>query len=157
MVGLHLKGDLFMDFRIGAKIEEEPLKSKFVIHCSNMSGDADHYEETTTILESSLDVARFVRLYATYWLMDYEAKYQEKNVLTEVQRVGDELGFNESAIDTYVEMVGYDITTEGILAAPDSLSVVYHDANGNRFFVELLGDGSCITSLTQGNIKRIFP
>ncbi len=102
----------------------ESPKSKWFIEIEWMSGDGDHYEKVPYSFKTEEEFAKAYNI-----LKDIVGKlYYDKNQTEIKNRL-----WNELRID-----VEWDITSQGMMAQPHSISdMYYYDRNGVKFKINI--------------------
>lgn len=151
-----------MDFLINKSITSEPNPRNVLrLHVVGMSGDADHYETNTRDyknVEEMLPAFRMmIRGFQTARL------YDEKALNEAIEEEGDRLDEGHSdpkykayAMDVYSELVGYDVTSEGMLCMPERMYVTWFNDYGEEYAMTILLDnGEAVEQITEYNVKDL--
>lgn len=123
------------------KVSEAAIKkpkNKFVFHLKVMHGDADLYEENTVKLDSEERAIEYWNLFSFWFDCDFNKRWaDEEEIMEAFKNRAKELGIEDYPEDTYLDMVGMDITTGGnYYARLEGMWLTYFDENGIEHGVE---------------------
>jgi len=137
-------------------ISDSVPRNTFVLTVEVMHGDADQY--TTESYSYSKDDERglgeMVKLvYAVFNMRD--GAHETTLVEQELAEVGKDFKM-EYPSDMYIDLVGYDVTTNGnFLAVPEKLSIVWYDSMGVKYPVDIeLDDGTVLKTISMYTLRR---
>jgi hypothetical protein len=122
---------------------EPPPICIYRLHIKSMSGDADAYN--TEILDFKFDLEQpfvptdliiHIKLFMAFFELEWNQGCDEDLVAEGIILRGRELDILYP-IDTYCELVGNDVTCEGIWAKADEMWVTFFDHDGVEHNVEI--------------------
>lgn len=124
--------------KIGKPIVAEiPPVNTYELVATGMSGDGDHYEESSHF--GGLDeIMPYVQLLHALETMNWNATCEEKHIDRVLKTTAAEVGLDlDHASDWFHDMVGHDITSEDRYAMLNGIEMFWYDVNGQKFEVEI--------------------
>lgn len=143
-----------MDFIIdkAVTLEDNP-RNVFRLYVVGMSGDGDHYETNTRDYDNLPQMMPCFRMMCRGFQTAplYDGKVLETTIEMEGERLEDgNPDYKPYALDLYSELVGWDVTNEGVRCMPDKMYVRYfNDFGVEHEITMILENGDLVKEVTE--------